>query len=65
MGFGRNAPTPKFGAATPLPVDCIELFMLLLLLLLLIGAVTLTELFIGADGKFPDDDVVNPDMKPK
>lgn len=63
MGFGRNAPTPKFGVVTPLLVDCIELFKLLLLLLLLIGAVALTELFICIGGMFPDD-VVKPGIKP-
>ena len=63
MGFGRNAPTVKFGVVTPLLVDCIELFILLLLLLLFIGAVALTELFICIGGIFPDD-VVKPGIKP-
>lgn len=77
IGFGRNTPTLIFGVVVPLPVDCIELFILLLLLLLLllfvvfvllllIGAVTFIELFIDADGKFvpPTDGIDRPDIKP-
>lgn len=68
IGFGRNTRDPKLdGVVTPLPVDCIELFILLLLfvfvLLLLIGAVAFTELFIVAGGKVAVDDVVRPDIK--
>lgn len=60
MGFIRKPPT--FGVVTPLPVACIELFMLLLLfVLLLIGAVAFTELFIDVGCILPD--VVKPDIK--
>lgn len=68
IGFGLNVPTLMFGVVIPLPVDWIELFMLLLfvlVLLLLIGAIAVTELFIEAGGKIPDDVVVKPDIKPK
>lgn len=66
IGFGRNGrfDEPKFGVVTPLPVDWIELFIVLLFVLLLfIGAVALTELFSEAGGRFAADDVVRPDMK--
>lgn len=71
IGFGRNTRDPKLdGVVTPLPVDCIELFIVLLfvfvfvfVLLLLFGAVAFTELFNDAGGKLVVDDVVRPDIK--